>query len=373
MNKQALLDTRMNRILKAVSLEEAPGRVPVVLEYASFAARVTKTPQSEFLLNLERSIEVMIQAWHLVAEKTEADAINYGRFSPYNLSFGWLSKVAVPGVDLPENVPYQVIEKELLTTGDYDAILEQGWPKFYRTFLQERVFNDVPHEYLPWNQPAVDARAEWGKIGVPVLNVGTVAPPFEYLCGGRGMTNFYLDLLEIPDKIEAVMKEIIRHERTKVYRKSKSEGYPAVWVGGWRTAPAMLSPEIWSRFVWPYLIHLIREVIDYKLIPLLHFDGNWDRELERFKELPAGKMIFAFDGYTDIIRAKEILGNHSCIMGDVPAVMLFNSTPEEVYEYSSKLVNELGPRGFILHSGCDIPENAKLKNVQAMVSAAVNG
>jgi len=169
------------------------------------------------------------------------------------------------------------------------------------------------------------------------------------------------------------MNEIIRYEGAKACRKSKEEGYPAVWVGGWRTAPELLSPEIWRRFVWPYLIRLISEVIDYKLIPLLHLDGNWDRELERFKALPAGKMIFAFDGYKDIIRAKEILGNHSCIMGDVPAVMLFNSTPEEVYEYSLKLVNKLGPRGFILHSGCDIPENAKLENVQAMVSAAVEG
>ena len=175
-----MLDNRLNRILKAVSLEEAPDRVPVVLEYASFAARVTKTTQPEFLLNLERSIEVMIQAWQLVAEKAEADAINYGRFSPYNLSLGWLSKVAVPGVDLPENVPYQVTEKELLTTNDYDAILEKGWPKFYHTFLQERVFNDVPHEYLPWNQPAVDVRAEvhsTGKTGAEMeaLTAVTVA------------------------------------------------------------------------------------------------------------------------------------------------------------------------------------------------------
>jgi uroporphyrinogen-III decarboxylase len=169
------------------------------------------------------------------------------------------------------------------------------------------------------------------------------------------------------------MNEIIRYESAKACRKSKEDGYPAVWVGGWRTAPELLSPQMWCRFVWPYLNQLILEVIHHKLIPLLHLDGNWDRELARFKALPAGKMIFAFDGYTDIMRAKEILGNHSCIMGDVPATMLFNSTPEEVYEYSLKLVNALGPRGFILHSGCDIPENAKLENVQAMVSAAVDG
>ena len=41
----------------------------------------------------------------------------------------------------------------------------------------------------------------------------------------------------------------------------------------------------------------------------------------------------------------------------------------EVGQYCSKLIRALGPRGFILHSGCDIPMDAQLANVQAMVSA----
>jgi uroporphyrinogen decarboxylase len=51
------------------------------------------------------------------------------------------------------------------------------------------------------------------------------------------------------------------------------------------------------------------------------------------------------------------------------AVALEN--PDEIYQYCSRLIRELGPQGFILQSGCDIPANAKLENVQAMVAAAV--
>ena len=36
----------------------------------------------------------------------------------------------------------------------------------------------------------------------------------------------------------------------------------------------------------------------------------------------------------------------------------------------SLLINEIGPSGFILSSGCDIPFNAKPENVKAMISAA---
>ncbi len=60
-----------------------------------------------------------------------------------------------------------------------------------------------------------------------------------------------------------------------------------------------------------------------------------------------------------------------CIMGDVPASMLFLKEPEDIYAYCTRLIRQLGPQGFILQSGCDIPANAKLENVQAMVAAAV--
>ena len=80
----------------------------------------------------------------------------------------------------------------------------------------------------------------------------------------------------------------------------------------------------------------------------------------------------ALDGESDIFKAKEILGDHMCIMGDVPASMLYLDTPDIVYDYCSKLIRKLGPTGFILQSGCDIPANAKLENVKAMVLAALD-
>jgi hypothetical protein len=370
MSQHALLEERLHRIQQAVALEK-PDRVPVVLEYCGFAARVTDTPYPEFLLNLRRSVEVMIQAYHKVAEVSSADAINYGCFSPYGLSYLWLSQVRIPGVDLADDVSYQVMEQEIMTLEDYDRILREGWPRFYRSFVEETILHDVPPEYLPSNQLPVDVRGEWAKIGVPVLRTNTIAPPFEFLCGGRSLTSFALDLIEHADKIETVMDEIVPHMAAPVCKRAKREGYPAVWVGGWRSAPVMLSPRMWDRFVWPYFRRLVYEVIEHGLMPLLHLDSKWDRELERFKELPRGRCIMALDGDTDIFKAKEVLGHHMCIMGDVPAPMLCLADPDTVFQYSSRLIRELGPEGFILHSGCDIPENAPLENVQAMVSAAV--
>lgn len=368
-DREALMEERLTRIRKSVALER-PDRVPVVLEYGSFAANVTKTPLPEFLLRLEKSVEVMIEAYRLIAEVAEADAVNYGRFSPYTLSYLWLSKVRVPGVDLPEDTSYQVDEKEIMTWDDYDLILDKGWKEFSREFIRDRVFDGIPRQYLPANQPNVDERREWARLGVPVLQAGTVAPPFEILCGARSLDAFFMDLFEIPDKVQAVMDAMAPGMAGPVCGRAKREGYPCVWVGGWRGTPGMISPEMWNRFFWPYFRDLVLEVVENGLTPILHLDGNWDRELARFRELPKGKAVMALDGVTDIFRAKEVLGDHMCIMGDVPAMMLYRNDPDTVHEYCSRLIRELGPEGFILQSGCDIPENARLENVQAMVAAA---
>ena len=69
---------------------------------------------------------------------------------------------------------------------------------------------------------------------------------------------------------------------------------------------------------------------------------------------------------TDIFNAKKVIGDHCCLMGDVPATLLAFGTVDEVKDYCNKLKKEVGPNGFILSSGCDAPYNAKLENLQAM-------
>jgi len=366
MSKAQLLKERQARILKAITLEK-PDRTPVVLEYAGFAAKVTNTPLPEFLGSRSRSVDVMIKAFQIIGD---GDAIDYGVFSPYTLAFGWMSKVKVSGVELPDDVMYQVAEAELMKPEDYDRILHEGWRDFYRLFMQERVLDDVPPERLPSAQPLTDVGALWAAEGIPVLSGGTVSLPFELLCGGRSLNSFFIDLMTMPDKIQEVMDAMMPHLVGHICKRAKEEGFPAVWIGGWRAASNMISRSLWERFVWPYFEKAVEEVVKLGLIALLHLDSDWTRDLTFFRSLPKAKCILATDGQTDLFKAKEILSGHMCLMGDVPATMLAFDTPDEVYEYSTKLIKELGPEGFILHSGCDIPMDAKLPNVQAMVAAA---
>ena len=70
---------------------------------------------------------------------------------------------------------------------------------------------------------------------------------------------------------------------------------------------------------------------------------------------------------TDIVKAKGILGNTLCIFGNVPSSMLNLGTPQEVKDYSKKLIDTGGKGGgFILANGAFFDE-AKPENVKAMV------
>ncbi|MGD1970760.1 MAG: uroporphyrinogen decarboxylase family protein [Desulfobacterales bacterium] len=367
MSKEKVYQQRLERILKTIALEK-PDRTPVVLEYSGFAAYVTNTQMADFLSSPTKNLETMIQAYLMVGD---GDAINYGSFWPYGLCYDFMSKVAVPGIDLPENDMWQVVETKLMTREDYDLIVDSGWQKYFNKFMAEKILNDVPAEYLPPQRKSPGVQNAWREEGVPVLSGGDITTPFELLCGSRSLVDFFLDLVEIPQKVTAAMDAIVPHLAGDAIRRAKKHKYPLVWVGGWRAAPFMLSPEMWNRLVWPYFSRLVHEVVDSGLIALLHLDSDWTRELNRFRELPKGRCIMALDGETDILKAKEILGDHMCIMGDVSASMLYLESPQKVHEYCRMLIRELGPKGFILQSGCDIPANAKLENVRAMVNAAM--
>ena len=110
--------------------------------------------------------------------------------------------------------------------------------------------------------------------------------------------------------------------------------------------------------------------IDRNIVPIFHLDSCWDRAFAHFKELPARTFILSLDGTSDIRLCRNTMGDHAAIMGDVPAAMLAFSKPEEVYDYTMNLIKTVGPTGYMVCSGCDIPFNGKVENMQMMAKAA---
>lgn len=362
---QELFNERLNRIKAAVALEKTD-RVPVVILNDMVASKHMGITMGEFVADVKVASNAMINS----ALDFGVDGVQFPYFDPKLLSTIWLSKVRLPGVELPFNDLWQVHEAEVMTIEDYDVILNKGWKHFFTDFLLTRLDN-IMTKLKPTFDFAPQAYKNCAGAGIVPVSGGFLMTPFEYICGGRSMTKFMRDLYKMPDKVQAVfdmaMLDIVADGK-QLLAATKPLG---IWTGGWRSASEFLSPKLWERFEWPYLKKLAEITLEAGVIPIFHLDSNWERDLSYFREMPKGKCIMYPDNATNIFKIKEVLGDWMCINGDVPASMLTLGTEEDVYNYSTKLIKEIGPTGFILGQGCDIPQNAKIENIKAMIAAAI--
>lgn len=360
-----LLEERKARLKTAASLG-TPDRVPLALVYDSFAANVRGVKMSDYVSDIAVATRVAVETAELIGD---FDAVQYATMTPADVALFWLSQVDLPGKELPEDSLWQVREQELMLPEDYDRIIEVGYGEWYGTFVERHLAEFLPAmEALAAETPR--ATREFEERGIVVFSPVATTIPYEFFSGGRSIRAFMLDLFRMPDRVDAAMLATMPAIREEAKRAIAAHQPIAMWVGAWRSASEFLSPRLWDRFVFPYLKEVVDLVVGEGVIPVLHFDSNWIRDLDRFKELPKARCILALDSKTDIFRAKEILGDHICLLGDVSPRMLSLGTPDEVFEYSARLIREIGPSGYILAQGCDIPPDAKLENVQAMVRAA---
>ena len=202
---------------------------------------------------------------------------------------------------------------------DYDAIVEEGFAPWLESYYKERLPGTL-EEFAAFaaDHPRCSRRCA-GREGVVPFTPAVATIPYEYFCGGRSMKEFLLDLFRHGDQVQAAMDAALPVLIENMRQVIRGLGLMGLWIGGWRSASEFVSPRLWNRFVFPYFKAMVEAAVEEGAIPVLHFDANWTRDLERLKEFPKGKCVLSLDGKTDIFKAKEILGDHMCIMGDVPS------------------------------------------------------
>lgn len=370
MSNEALYQERYNRIKNAIALEPVD-QVPIAYMGTAFAPRWMGMTIAEYCANPESTARVNLE----VSKRLDVDAVNLapaGRITAL-LTAIWMSRLGVPGRDLPEDSLWQVREAEVMTPEDYDAILNMGWDAFYGSYLP-RVID--PQEFGmsmgQMMQITPGVQQQYRDAGIVIICDAPVSLniPFEYLCGGRSMQKFFLDLYRIPDKVKAAMDVIQEAEIAKIKAAPPFGGIRGTWIGGWRAASALVAPRLWNKFVWPYIVEQVEACVAAGITPVLHWDQDWTRDLGRLKELPAKKCIMNPDGMTDMRKFRELAGDHMAMMGDIPASLLAAGTPDDVYAYVKDQVALFEGRGLILCPGCDAPINTKPENMEAFVAAA---
>ncbi len=365
------------RIDTAISLGK-PDRVPVVPMIDSFAARYAGITQHDMLFSIRRSDRAFLKVHE---DLGPIDGFNYSNAGLARLMDS-LSIVPpiFPGVDgVDRNALWQFLEKTVMRPDEYLSLAANP-----NAFMRDRAIelrsglSGMPDYYIKKALGFLDGLKVfmscrlWRRRGIePMVGANNVLFPLEQISTQlRSYADFVTDLYRRGDEVKKASHAMLRTWYPLCLVGPYVSGVRRALIGLTRTSASLLSPKQFEEFALGDLLELCNYLIKYGITPVLHLDNDWTPFLHYFKELPRGKCVCNLDGTSDIFVAREIMADHMCIMGDVPATLLKLAGPEEVEAYCERLITELGADGgFILSSGCDVPIDAKVENVKAMLQS----
>jgi hypothetical protein len=397
---------RAQRIVDVYNVQE-PDRVP-------FALPVGSLPLENAGINMHTAMydyEKAIQAFIKFNEKYSAELEYFA--SPMTFPGKVLDLLdykiyAWPGHGLPETAPgWQFIEGEYMKPEEYDDLIRDPSDFWLRTYLP-RVFGvfegfkffqpltgitenvHIPH-FMPLATPKVqdslqrmiDVGKEYqrlAKISAQFMGLGAangfpVAPsafgkaPFDTLGDTlRGTKGIIQDMFRRPDKLLKALDVIADLSINEVLKSPNFARLVMVHYPLHKGADGWMSDKQFDTFYWPSLKKMMDAFIKEGLIQSHFAEGSYDTRLERVNEFEKGTVTWYFDR-TDMFRAKKILGDKCCIMGNVPSSLILTGSPKDVKEYCRKLIVECGKGGGYILSAGSVSAGAKIENLRAMLEA----
>jgi uroporphyrinogen-III decarboxylase len=110
-------------------------------------------------------------------------------------------------------------------------------------------------------------------------------------------------------------------------------------------------------------------MIEEGLVPMPFAEGKYNSRLKLITDTPKTGVVWYFD-QTDMAQAKKMLGNTSCIVGNVPASIMMTGTSKQVKDNCRNLIEDCAPGGgYILSGGASI-DKGDIANLHAMMEAA---
>ena len=396
---EELYQERTKRLVEAIQLRQ-PDRVPISLNFAYFPAKCTDAIARDAFYDFPKWRE----ANKKVILEYEPDMFRHS----YNESGAMLEaldykQMVWPGHGVSPNGSHQYIEGEYMLENEYDDILEDHSDYLIRTYLPRiygalsplktlpplwsALLGGVPpnavaapeftslfemllkasHEAQQWRAAVSAFLAEMRQLGFPSRGELRALTPFDIVSGSlRGMKGSMLDMYRQPQKLLQLCDKLMVLQTKRLIKAPRSKDFSLVYIPLHRGSDTFMSPKAFETFYWPYVLKMTTDLVQAGLTPYLFFEGDCTSRLKHLLDLPKGKVLAHFDS-SDIVKVKDMLRGHTCIMGNVPSSILQVGSPEEVKDYCRKLIDIAAQDGgFILSPRGSIDE-AKPENLRAMV------
>ena len=399
-----LYQQREKRVLDAIALR-VPDRVPLLVFFAFFPAKYCGMTVQELMYDPEKLFEAQWKTMVDFAPDMDNNPFGLRLLGPILETLDF-KPLKWPGHGVTANRTYQYIEGEYMKAEEYDHFLldptdfmiRRFWPRIMGAlsgFQQLPPLHNIISYYLgvsmgfrAFAQPEVKAALETlVKAGEKSQEIATYAmrfsqeareagfpmqfgavsqAPFDTLSDFfRGMKGTMLDMYRRPEKVVQACEKLLPFMVEMAVNGTRATGNPRVFIPIHWGLDNFMSKEQFDRFFWPTLRDLMHTLIKEGLNPCPLWEGNCTTRLETIKDIPAGKACYAFEA-TDMVKAKEILGETVCIRGNVPLSIMATGTPDQVRAYCKKLIDTVAKGGgYIMDTSTGL-DDAKPENVKAL-------
>lgn len=392
-----LYQERLKRVTDAIELR-VPDRVPVSTPFGYFPAKYCGILAHDAFYDYPK--------WKQAYQKTvidyEPDLFRLVTNESGQVLEAVISKQTLwPGHGVPETSAQQFVEGEYMTADEYDMFLYNRADFIIRHYLP-RVYGlleplaalpplntqtgMIPYHLLAtpefsnllstlvtasrqtmkWRAETGTFAAEMDELGYPSYGMFVGLAPFDVISDNfRGMRGAMLDMYRNPDKLLEAC-DVLLLQQAQMIKEFKISGRNNIgFMPLHRGADGFMSNKQFETFYWPTLKQHIINVIDAGITPCVFFEGDYTSRLEYLLELPKGKVLGQFDS-SDIVRVKEVLNNHMCIMGNVPPSLLQTGSTQDVRDYCKWLIDVVGKGGGFIMSPRSAIDEVKPENLKMM-------
>jgi uroporphyrinogen-III decarboxylase len=400
-NGLELYAERVRRMADHVALRDTD-QVPFIFATRFWSAKLAGITFEEFMYDADKAVAVTRDAIRLL----EPDA-----YSATLYAFGEAMETLDykpmhwPGHGTDPNATFQYLDEEFMSAKEYDAFLFDPTGYYMKTYLPRiggayealAMLPDFPTQ-VEWGviqglrpfankqfqegmkrlfkageqveaatQKTIAFMNEMKEEGYPVQAGGFCKAPYDHFVDSmRGSKGGMLDMYRNPEKLLAAIDKAGQFIIRSVAEGARAIGCPYIFIPLHWGLDGFMSPDQFKTYYWPALKKVILHFIDEDLIPTVLWEGNCTTRLELIGDIPAAKAVYWFE-QTDLVHAKEVLGDTVCLRGNVPTSLLNTGTAEEVDAYCRNLIEKVGKGGgFMLDGAASIPDEAKNDNVIAM-------
>lgn len=386
MNTEQLYQQRLARYVTAMR-NEKPDCVPIRPFVAEFTAKYAGYTCQEVTHDYTKAFDAAV--------KTAKD-YGWDAVVP-NMVYVWsglaqaagLRYFGIPGIGIPHTTGFNYIEppedQAWMREDEYDELIRDPTAFLYNVWLP-RVSSEVSRvgepstyrnnlalvkssmamlQYFYAFGPQIQRlRTEAGTVSAIA---GIFKVPFDIIADKlRAYIGLTMDMATQPKKVLAACEALMPH--LCHVGLTTADAAKQVPIGFWmhRGCVPFVNPGQFDSHYWPTLKPIIEEFWKHGHQTLFYAEGKWKHHFDTFRELPDRSIVFHCDR-DDIFEVHRRLHDKFALSGGIPNVMLSYGKPEEVRDFTTRVLREVAAEGgYILDAGAIMQDDTSIENLRAM-------